>query len=69
MLDGIVLFVFPTCADHHSCFLCCRLCVSVFTNIPAVLQLYLNDEPLFSYQPETLDGQQTAPLLGQKSDK
>jgi len=29
-----------------------RLCVAVFTVEPAVLQVYLNDQPMLSYQPE-----------------
>jgi len=35
-----------------------RICVSMFTTVPAIVQVYLNDEPLFSYQPENLDNQQ-----------
>lgn len=30
----------------------------MFTTVPAIVQVYLNDEPLFSYQPEHLDNQQ-----------
>lgn len=30
----------------------------MFTTVPAILQVYLNEEPLFSYQPENLDNQQ-----------
>jgi len=29
-----------------------RLCVAIFTVEPAVLQVYLNDQPMLSYQPE-----------------
>ncbi len=49
-----------------------RLCVSVFTSIPSILQIYLNDEPLLSYQPDTLDSQQQGGGTGaitQRSDK
>jgi hypothetical protein len=30
----------------------------MLTTVPAIIQIYLNDEPLFSYQPENLDNQQ-----------
>jgi len=30
----------------------------MFTTVPAIIQVYLNDEPVFSYQPEHLDNQQ-----------
>ena len=29
----------------------------MFTTVPSILQVYLNDEPLLSYQPENLDNQ------------
>jgi hypothetical protein len=36
----------------------------MFTTVPAILQVYLNEEPLLSYQPETLDNQQSIALAG-----
>jgi hypothetical protein len=36
----------------------------MFTTVPAILQVYLNEEPLLSYQPETLDNQQQFAVAG-----
>lgn len=36
---------------------CIRICAAMFTTVPSILQVYLNDEPLLSYQPEHLDNQ------------
>ncbi|KAJ1390275.1 hypothetical protein B484DRAFT_409063, partial [Ochromonadaceae sp. CCMP2298] len=35
-----------------------KLTVAVFTTAPAILQVYLNDQPLFSIQPESLNQNQ-----------
>jgi hypothetical protein len=72
LLLSLSVFVF-------ACPLRVRICAAMFTTVPAVLQVYLNDEPIFSYQPEALNNQQSiagsangigaATTSSQKSDK